>query len=141
MSDERANRAIDRLAEVLHQLGYTDRISINPDARLVLGPGKPDPQDANHVHVIRLNAGVMELLAEAAEQILSARNLYDSLAAVARQTRMGQHVDDVFGAINPNQITEAVLNETAPKDRLSVICALEDVFGAIPTDDDEEAEG
>ena len=138
MSD-RINKAIDRLAEALQELGYTGRISINPDARLLIGPGKTDFQDVSHLHVIGLSADVVELLADAVEKLLGCE-LYAAAAAVVQHNQMAKHVDDVFAGIDLNELTTAVLNETAPQDRLTVTRALDDLFGAIPTEDDEEAE-
>lgn len=125
--NERITKAIDRLAEALHQLGYTGRISINPDARLLIGPGKTDQTDVSHLHAIGLSAEVVELLADAIEKLTADRELYTAAAEVAQHIQMARAVDAVFADIDLTQLTTAVFNETAEQDRL--------------TEDDQEAEG
>lgn len=135
---DRARKAIDRLGEALHELSYQGRISIKPDARLLLCPGEPKTEDVRHLHAIGLSAEVVELLAGAVEKLIAERELYAAASEVAQHTQMARAVDAAFADIDLNQITTAVLNETAPQDHTTVTRALNELFGA--TEDDQEAE-
>lgn len=138
---ERTNLAIDRLAAALHELSYRGRISITPDARLLLCPGNPQPEDARHLHAVGISTELVELLASTVEKLLADRELYDAAAAVARQNLLGKAVDAAFDAIDLTQLTSAVLDETAPQDRAAVTHALDAMFGDIPTEDDQQEDG
>lgn len=138
---ERTNQAVDRLAAALHELAYLGRISIKPDARLLLCPGNPQPEDAPHLHAIGISAEVVDLLAEAVEKLIADRALYAAAAAVAQHNQVAKAVDDAFAALDLNQITKAVLNETAPQDRAAVTHALDAMFGDTPTEDDQQEDG
>jgi hypothetical protein len=145
MSD-RTNRAVDRLAEALHELGYRGRLSITPDVRLLLCPGQPKPEDARHLHAVGLSAELVELLAETVEQLLitidTAGEPVDPRAAEAFARNNPELADDVASAftdIDVDALARTVLDDDAPRDRAAINRALDAMFR--PTQDETQEDG
>ncbi|WP_399559044.1 hypothetical protein OIA45_49085 (plasmid) [Streptomyces chartreusis] len=143
---EHINRAVDRLAEALYELSYRGRISINPDIRMLLCPGQPKPEDARHLHAIGLSAEVVELLADAIEQLLithdTAGGPVDPTGAddfARNNPELAKDVASAFTGINLTELTRSVLDDTDPTDRMSVTRALDAMFGHIAEEDGDES--
>lgn len=143
---ERTNQAIDRLAAALTELSYRGRISITPDARILLCPGQPRPEDARHLHAIGLSADVVDLLAAAVEQLLTAPGSEDPHAAsnpyyahifALAKPDLAADIDSAFTDLDLTELTRTVLDDTDPIDRTSVTRALNAMFGHVT---DQEAE-
>lgn len=142
---ERANRAVDRLAAALHELAYRGRISINPDMRLLMAAG--NPADPRHLHAIGLPAELVELLAEAVEQLLididTAREPVDPTAATefARANpALALELDSAFTAIDVDALARTVLDDAAPRDRAAINRALDAMFRTTEQDQQEDGD-
>jgi hypothetical protein len=141
---DRIHQAIDRLAGVLHELGYTDRISIKPAVRMLLAPGEPTAQDGKHMHAIGLTTDLVELLADAVERLIATRtNPDDRISAdvfALAKPDLAAAIDDAFAGIDLTELTRTVLADTAPHDRMTVTRALDDMFGDVTHPEAEEDE-
>lgn len=144
MSDDRTGKAVNRLAEALHELAYRGRISINPDIRMLLCPGKArlEDTDARHLHAIGFSADVVELLADAVEQLLTAHTAagqvdpHGPAQFAATNPELAADIASAFTGIDLTALTRTVLDDTAPEHRMAVTRALDSMF----SDADEEAE-
>lgn len=144
MSD-RINRAVDRLAHALYELSYRGRISIKPDVRMLIVPGDPQPEDVKHLHGVGLSAELAELLAEAIEQLLIHRDTagqpVDPAGAddfARTHPELAEDVASAFNGINLIELTRTVLDDTDPRDRMTVTRALDAMFG--DTQDQEDGD-
>lgn len=139
---ERTNQAVDRLANALHELSYRDRISINPAIRMLLCPGNPKPEDARHMHAVGLTTELAELLAEAIEQLLitlDTGEMADPAGAddfARTNPDLANDVSSAFTGLDLNEVARQVLNDTDPRDRMTVTRALDAMFG--DTQDQQE---
>lgn len=120
---DRIRRAVDRLADSLTELGYTDRVSIKPDIQMLLSPGEATVRDAPHVRALGFTPELAELLAEAVEQLIIRR------AVQGARPEMASAIDGAFADIDRADLARAVLSETAPENHTAVTRALNAVFG------------
>lgn len=136
-------QAVDRLAAALAGLADTNRDSTTPPVRLLLTPDQPTTAEARHMHAIGLTPEMAELLADTIERLAAHRATTHAMHAHAfamARPELAKDIDDAFADIDPTEITRTVLDETAPENRLTVIRALDAVFGDVATEDDEEDE-
>jgi hypothetical protein len=142
---EHINRAVDRLAEALHELAYQGRISITPEIRMLIHPGQARPEDAHHLHSIGLTAELADLLADLVEKAVTdlsqQRAINDYVESFVTGRRLAKEVDAVFSVLDVREVAAAVLDETDPKDRPAVNRALNHLFGGTQTQNDQETEG
>lgn len=151
MSDrDRILRAVDRLADALAELSYTDRISITPAVRLFMAPNEPTTEEARHLHAIGFTPELAELLAETVEQLLIDRartaefvGAAHDYAFAAMRPELVNDIDSAFAGLDLTELTRTVLDDTAPQDRMAVTRALDAMFGdhATEDEDDQEDEG
>ncbi|MEW1568289.1 hypothetical protein AB0454_35595 [Streptomyces sp. NPDC093509] len=140
MSD-RAQAAAERLATALYELGYRGRISLKPDVRVILGTGTPDNPA---LHGVGLPAEVVELMAEAIEQLLiridTEAPSQPSGAALFTEAHpdLATELTDTFNGLDLVEITRAVLEDTDPCDRMTVTRAIDAMFGDCATEDEDE---
>jgi hypothetical protein len=125
---ERIIKAVDRLAAALAELGYTDRISIRPDVRLLLTPENPTSREIRSMHALGLTPELAELAAEAIEQLTARRTVGHLPNAKPELT---SEVNSVFASLDLREITREVLDTTTPNNRTTVTRALNDMFGDV----------
>lgn len=142
MSD-RINQAVDRLASALYELSYRGRTSIKPAIRMLLCPGDPKPEDVRHLHGIGLSPELAELLADTIEQLLitldTAGEPVDPAGAddfARTNPELAKDVASAFTGLDLTEVTRQVLNDTDPRDRMTVTRALDAMFG--DTQDQQE---
>lgn len=138
---DRAKDAAERLAAVLHELGYRGRISIKPDVRVILGTGTPDDPA---LHGVGLPTELVELLSEAIEQLLIRLDTeapsQPSGAALFTEAHpdLAAELTNTFNGLDLVEITRAVLEDTDPCDRMTVTRAIAAMFGDCATEDEDE---
>lgn len=143
---ERINRAVDRLAEALHELAYRGRITIKPDIRMLLCPGEARPEDVRHLHGIGLSVELAELLAEAVERLLITHDVGQPVdpqgaADFARSNPdLARDVASSFTGIDLTELTRTVLNDTDPQNRITVTRAIESMLRDVTNQEAEDGE-
>jgi hypothetical protein len=142
---DRILKAVDRLADALAELAYTDRISSRPDIRMLLTPDEPTSTEVRHMHAVGLTPEMAELLAEAAERLIASRSVpqppdpFNAQVFALAKPELAAEINNAFAGIDLTEITRAVLADPDPHNRMTVTRALDDMFGDIPqeAEDDE----
>lgn len=106
---DRIRKAVDRLAEALTELGYTDRISIKPAVRMLLAPGEATVADLpdTPVHAIGFTPELAELLAEAVEQLIIQRSTHGPTTADITP-ELAREIESAFTGIDIADITRSL---------------------------------
>lgn len=145
--NDRTNRAIDRLAAALQELSYLDRISINPEIRMLLCPSAPAPEDVKHMHALGLTPRIAELVAEAIEDLIIRQAVGqqpDTAAAedfARTNPQLAEDIASAFRDIDTGALARTVLDGTAPIDRPTVRRALDAMFRTDNTPQDPQEDG
>lgn len=110
---DRILRAVDRLADALTELGYTDRISIRPAVRMLLAPGEATVADqpGTPVRAIGFTPELAELLAEAVEQLIIQRATHGT-DPVDMPPALRREIESAFAGIDIAELTQTIQNDS-----------------------------
>jgi hypothetical protein len=105
---DRIRRAVNRLAEALTELGYTDRISIKPAVRMLLAPGEATvaAHPSTPVHALGFTPELAELLAEAVEQLIIHRATHGDPADITPE--LAAEIESAFTGIDIAELTQTL---------------------------------
>ncbi|QLJ06707.1 hypothetical protein HZZ00_37385 (plasmid) [Streptomyces sp. NEAU-sy36] len=110
---DRISRAVNRLAEALTELGYTDRISIKPAVRMLLAPGEATiAAFPNHpVHALGFTPELAELLAEAVEQLIIHRATHGPVPADIPPALRAE-IESAFTGVDIAELTQTLQRDS-----------------------------
>lgn len=114
MSDHaRIRRAVNRLVEALNELGYTDRISIRPDVRMLLAPGEATCAiyPGTPIQAVGLTPELAELLTEAVEQLIIQRATRRA-APTELPPELAAEIESAFTGVDIADITRTLQHDS-----------------------------
>jgi hypothetical protein len=110
---DRIRRAVNRLAEALTELGYTDRISIKPAVRMLLAPGEATvaAHPSTPVHALGFTPELAELLAEAVEQLIIHRATHGPAPADITP-ELAAEIESAFTGVDIAELTQTLQRDS-----------------------------
>lgn len=114
---DRILKAVDRLAAALAELAYTDRVSVDPDIRMLLTPNEPTSSEVRHMHALGLTPELAEQVAEAVEQLIITRSVTETpdpfnaqIFALAKP-ELAAEINSAFDGIDIDELARTIQQE------------------------------
>ncbi|MZE76752.1 hypothetical protein [Streptomyces xinghaiensis] len=127
------NAAIHTLAEALTGLGHQ---APGQSIRLRISPNHVQEPGLEHCHSIDITPATAHRLADQIDAMNCYQHSERPDTGTALYPETVAELAEVFEGINLVDLTRAVLNATRPEHRLTVIRAMDEVFGEIPDPED-----